>query len=149
MDFRTSAQSTTDDAITGVEEVLSESIVSLVLHLNEDELRPLFLKMAHWKASSPTPQRRLVFFRVVNHLAEKLRVRFLKVLLKSLFNRHVFFKSGHGRTSKDKHVIHASLRVCFSWSVWYVPCDALSCPSDADPLALYGPVSSWICLRCH
>lgn len=71
----------------GVEESVSESFVSMVLKLSEDELRPLFLKIAHWKASAAVEDagkkgkkkggalaRRMAFFRVVNHLAEKLRV---------------------------------------------------------------------------
>ena len=68
-----------------VEEVVCETVVALVLRLNEEELRPFFLHVAHWKKAGEGGReegregargsRRLVFYRLVDHLVGTLRVR--------------------------------------------------------------------------
>lgn len=84
------AQQVTEEEKVEVEEMLCGSLLSLVMKLNEEELKPLFFSLAHWKSTSGEEEeamkakeaagggdplaRRLVFYRVVSHLAEALRV---------------------------------------------------------------------------
>jgi hypothetical protein len=64
-----------------VEEAVCESMLALVLRLNEEELRALFLRVAHWRKSGDGAReggrrsRRLVFYRLLGYLVETLRVR--------------------------------------------------------------------------
>lgn len=68
-----------------MDEALCQSLLSLVMKLNEEELKPFFFRLSHWKSASGEEvqggkgggdplARRLVFYRMVSHLADALRV---------------------------------------------------------------------------
>lgn len=86
-----------------VEEEISKLVVNVTLKLNEEELKPFFLRMIDWQATSTTittsasdsmemdtegggassnsgssgsgsSRRKTIFYRVVNHLADTLKV---------------------------------------------------------------------------
>lgn len=119
-------------ACDAVEAAACEAVVALVLRLNEEELRPLFLTLAHWRGEGVGEglPRRLPFFRVVDALAEKLRVR---ACMRAW------------RWSYDS--ILCRLCVC---CVCLSCCIIIMCPSaiwwmgtQPKPLGPYGPVTSW------
>ncbi|EFJ35196.1 hypothetical protein SELMODRAFT_438493 [Selaginella moellendorffii] len=109
-----------------VEESVISAVTSLVMKLSETTFRPLFVTIQQWAASpvadgSQSIERSIVFYKLVNQLAEKLRsvfVPYFRYLVDGCLA--VLAKSGETRKSKKRKTVSVSADSGSALAKWHL-----------------------------